>query len=280
MTMKAILVPVEESDVLPSMLAMTLLVAERFGSYFEGQYDRPSMVETWGPEGLGSAAVMESLEQQDQERAVRARELFAAFLRDRKVPDDGAAEGLAAGWYEDATPGNVMIASRGRVFDLIVVGQPQREAIAPRMVTLEAALFESGRPILIAPLKAPVSVGERIVIAWNGSTETARAMALALPLLERAQEVSVLTVEHGMVPGPDAATVARYLGRNGITARAQVVPVGKRAVGEAILAESAALGADLLVKGAYTHSRLRQMIFGGATSHILAKAELPVFMTN
>ena len=117
-------------------------------------------------------------------------------------------------------------------------------------------------------------------MSWNGSTETARAMALALPFLIRAERVIVLAVEGVMVPGPSAAEVARHLEANGVKAEAREAAAGGRGGGAAILAEAAELGADLLVKGAYTHSRLRQMIFGGATSHILAEAELPVLMAH
>ena len=283
MSVKSILLPVEESEVLSSMLATALLVAERFGSYIEGQYDRPSLVETWGPDGLGSVSVMESIEQQDRERAERARELFIAFMADKNLPEataPGASEGPTAAWVEEVSPGNVVVASRGRLFDLILVGQPQKAAAAPRMITLEAALFESGRPILIAPPEPPGNLGETVVIAWNGSTETARTVHFALPFLTRAASVAVLAVEEGMVPGPEAREFADWLARHGIQARARVVSSGKRTVGEALLEEAAGLGADLLVKGAYTHSRVRQMIFGGATSHILAKAQLPVFMAH
>ncbi len=90
----------------------------------------------------------------------------------------------------------------------------------------------------------------------------------------------MLSVEDGMVPGPSGADIARYLHRNDIAAAARTVQRGERAVGAAILEESASLGADLLLKGAYTHSRLRQMIFGGATSHILANAQIPVIMAH
>jgi nucleotide-binding universal stress UspA family protein len=82
------------------------------------------------------------------------------------------------------------------------------------------------------------------------------------------------------VPGPSAAELARNLQRHGLAVEWREVPPGSRSVGEAILAEARAVEADLLIKGAYTQSRLRQMIFGGATSHILAEAELPVLMAN
>jgi nucleotide-binding universal stress UspA family protein len=148
------------------------------------------------------------------------------------------------------------------------------------MSTLETALFDTGRTLLIAPPQAPTTMGEMMVIGWNGSTETARTIALAMPFLAQAKEVVVLSVEDGMVAGPTGAEIARYLHRNDIAAAAKTVRSGERAVGAAMLEESASLGADLLVKGAYTHSRLRQMIFGGATSHILANAQIPVIMAH
>ncbi len=101
-----------------------------------------------------------------------------------------------------------------------------------------------------------------------------------MPFLRRAERVVVLAVEGVMVPGPTAAEAARHLQLNGIAAETREAATDGRGGGETILAEAAALGADLLVKGAYTNSRLRQMIFGGATSQILAEAELPVFMAH
>src|SRR3546814_7940958 len=146
------------------------------------------------------------------------------------------------------------------------------------MSMLEAALFDSGRPILIAPPTPPQTVGDHCVIAWNGSSEAARTIAFAMPLLAKAKKVTVLTVEDGMVPGSSTTEVAQHLIRNDIPADHVDAKAGYRTVGEAILEETMALGADLLVNGAYTQSRVRQMIFGGAPSHILAKAGLPVLM--
>jgi nucleotide-binding universal stress UspA family protein len=148
------------------------------------------------------------------------------------------------------------------------------------MVTLEAALFESGRPILVAPPTPPPTLGETIVIAWNGSTETTRAIAFSAPLLRRAKRVIVTSAESGLVPGPTGEQVARYLRNCGIDAEIMNVPGSGRSAGEAFLANAKSVGCDLLVKGAYTQSRLRQMIFGGATSHILSAATLPVLMAH
>jgi nucleotide-binding universal stress UspA family protein len=173
-----------------------------------------------------------------------------------------------------------VIGSRGRLFDLIVLGRPVRGQPAPSVAALETALFDSGRPLLIAPPRPPERLGERVLIAWNGSTESARTVAAAMPFLETASRVVILSVQDGMVPGPSGAQLARALSRHGIAAETIERPGDPEGVGETILAAAASEGADLLVKGAYTRSRLRQMIFGGATHHILHAAELPVLMAH
>jgi nucleotide-binding universal stress UspA family protein len=166
------------------------------------------------------------------------------------------------------------------VFDIIVFGRPGSYPAGSSMAAVEAALFESGRPILIAPPTAPPQLGDNIVIAWNRSTETARTTALAMPLLHKARKVTVLTVEGALVPGPGGQDLARYLRCNDIPADAITVESGSKNAGDVILQKAVELGCDLLIKGAYTQSRLRQMIFGGATSQILAKTTVPVFMAH
>jgi nucleotide-binding universal stress UspA family protein len=287
MSMKAILVHVDEHDGLPSVLRCALLAASRFGSHMEGLFlwrGVPRMVPV-APEGafLPASDLVEDLERADRERSVRLRQRFEAFMAEHDVSlaVSGRVEGApSASWSEQVLTGDDAIGTVGRLHDLIVVGRPVDGQPVPMMSALETALFESGRTLLIAPPGTPTTMGDMMVIAWNGSTETARTIALAIPFLAQAKEVVVLSVEDGMVPGPSGADIARYLHRNDIAAAAKTVHRGERAVGAAILAESAALGADLLLKGAYTNSRLRQMIFGGATSHILAYAQIPVIMAH
>ena len=117
-------------------------------------------------------------------------------------------------------------------------------------------------------------------IAWNCSTETARTVAFAMPFLTQAKQITVVQVQRGTVPGPappSSRTICSGTAWRSSGARCRWAT---RSVGDVILREAQAAGADLVVKGAYTQSRLRQMIFGGATSHILAEAELPVIMAN
>jgi nucleotide-binding universal stress UspA family protein len=281
---KTILAHLETGPGLDSVLRCALQAARLFGSYIEGLHLRPGQpdVIAAGADGFVAAApdLVAGFEREARERAERARAAFEAFMAEAGVPAaDGAVDGPCARMRVEQAS-QVALGSVGRVFDLIVVGRPVRDSVTPSMAALEAALFEAGRLLLIAPPNAPAALGSHIVIAWNQSTETARTVAFAMPFLKRARKVTVLTVTGATVPGPSGADLAANLARHGLDCRVVEADPGNRPVGQAMLAEAAAAGGDLLVKGAYTQSRLRQMIFGGATSHILASAELPVLMAH
>lgn len=285
--MKTILVPLEESQTLPSILETAVLAAKRFGSVLEGLYVRRPPFESIavGVDGLAgmSSEWVDQLEREENERAERVHERFQRYMEQqgiRVVDALAPSDTPCAAWRAEASPGDIVVGNRGRLFDLIVLGRPARDGGPPRISTLETALFETGRPILIAPPTPPKSIGDTVVISWNGSTETARTIAFGRRYLTGAKKVTVLTIQEGTVAGPSAAEVAAALTLSGVPADARTVSAGSMTVGEATLMEAANLGADLLFKGAYTNSRLRQMIFGGATSHILAAAELPVFMAH
>jgi nucleotide-binding universal stress UspA family protein len=276
-TMKTILIPAEDHDTLPAVLETARRIAQIFDSDIEGFAVRPSVADYVGVEPFSSLA----MSAHDNDAAREIQSTFEAFMRENHVPPAGIGAAVYSyGWPRATAVDDGFIGNYGRVFDLIVLGRPGREPQNPRMLPLEAALFDSGRPVLIVPKTVPATIGRNILISWNGSTEQARTDALAMPLLRRAEVVTVLTVEGGLTPGPTADEVVLYLQRNGITASAQTVKQGTRTVGEATLDFAAREGCDLLVKGAYTQSRLRQMIFGGATRHILAAATLPVLMAH
>lgn len=288
MTMKTVLVPIEESDGLSSMLETALLTAREFGSYIEGLYYQPASAGAMVVAGEGlvvtTPELVESVERQDRERRSRVHELFNTFMERNgvKIVSENASANSepVAAWVEEESPNSEIVGSRSRVFDITVVARPARGSNIAAMSILEAALFEGGRPILIAPPKAPSRLTGNIVVAWNGSTETARAVAYSMPFLVKAAKVTVIAIDGFGVPGPSAADAALQLQRNGVAAEHKDCPAVGRKAGRAFLEEAAALGADMLVKGAYTQSRVRQMIFGGATDHILSHAELPVLMSH
>ena len=263
---------------MPAVFETARLVARQFDSYMEGFAVRPSLAAYMTVEPISSLAISGAF---DGDSAHQARSMFETFMRAHAVPQ-GVSEPAAFsyGWPLEKAVDDNFIGSYGRIFDLIVLGRPGPEPQNPRMPPLEAALFDSGRPVLVVPPSAPQTLARNILVAWNGSTEQARTNLLAMPLLRLADKVTVLTVEGGTTPGPSGEEAARHLRRNGIKATALTVKPVARSSGDTILDQATALGCDLLVKSAYTQSRLRQMIFGGATRHILANATLPVFMAH
>jgi nucleotide-binding universal stress UspA family protein len=276
--MKTVLIPTEDHDAMSAVFEATLLVAQAFDSYMEGFAVRPSVQSYVTVEPLSGVAITGAYE---DNVADQVRGQFESFMQSHGVPRAEQEHcGYSYGWPRDGATDDAFIGSRGRIFDLIVLGRPGPKPQNPRMPPLEAALFESGRPVLIIPPSTPQTLARNVLVAWNGSTEQARTNTFAIPLLCRADKVTVLTVQGGTTPGPSGEEAALHLRRNGINATALTVKPGARTTGEVILDHASSLGCDLLVKGAYTQSRLRQMIFGGATRHILANATLPVLMAN
>jgi nucleotide-binding universal stress UspA family protein len=263
-----------------STLQTALLLARKFDSYIEGFALRPELPAVFAVSDVGAVPIP-ALDQDIAENEKRSRNLFEKFMQEHGVPRAGDARALSSGWLDNAPQGDLFVGSHGRVFDVIVLGKPGRDPKGPRMTTLEAALFDSGRPVLIAPPVLRPQMGTNVLIAWNCSTEQARTTAFAMPILKRASRVVVLTVEGGAaVPGPTGEQLCRYLQLNEVPAKPLTVGLDGRLTGEVILAHANALGCDLLIKGAYTQSRLRQMIFGGTTRYILSNAQLPVLMAH
>jgi nucleotide-binding universal stress UspA family protein len=279
--MKAILVPTEHHASMASALDTALLLARKFDSCIEGFPLRPGVADLVAMDP-DSGLTMVAVKENDAELVRHTEEVFRIFMDQHQVPQrsgDGPTT-LSWTWHSDTPSGHDYVGSYGRVFDIIVLARPGPEWQSPSMVTLESALFESGRPVLIAPPAAPRSVGTNVLIAWNCSTEQATTTAHAMPLLRRAERVTIVTVEGATVAGPSGEQLAATLRLNGIMAEPITLKPGKKTAGETLLAKADELGCDLIIKGAYTQSRLRQMIFGGTTRHILANAKLPVLMAH
>jgi nucleotide-binding universal stress UspA family protein len=281
MGMKTILVPIENHDAMQSALETALLLGRRCDSYIEGFALRWAINEFMVGDVVGGMP-LETYRQDIAEEAKKARQIFETFMQKHNVPrSTETTESLSFGWLDDVSEGESFIGSYGRVFDVIVMNRRDAKWSPLHDRAIESGLFESGRPILLSPPSPPRQIATNVLIAWNCSTEQARAIALAMPLLQKADRITVLTVTGGTgVPGPSAEQLIRYLQRNGIIAAPMKVELDGRNTGEAILAAAQSIGCDLLIKGAYTQSRLRQWIFGGATQHVLANAALPVLLAN
>jgi len=279
--MKSILVPTENIEGMQSTLDTALVLARRCGSYVEGFPLRFGISEFIAVDPAGGIP-LETYRQESLEEAAQARRLFETYMQSQGVARASSpTSALSFGWLDDAPEGEGFVGSYGRVFDITVLMRPNAATVGLHDRAIEAGLFESGRPILLAPPVAPKTIATNVMVHWNCSTEQARATAFAMPLIEKAERVTVLWVTGGQsVPGPSAEQFLSQLVRSGVPAKLMTVGLEGRNTGEAILAAAHSQGCDLLVKGAFTQSRLRQLIFGGATSHILAKAELPVLMAH
>jgi len=170
------------------------------------------------------------------------------------------------------------MATYGVASDLIVAPRATAEDVVARSI-LETVLLESGRPLVIPAISAMPASFERIAIAWKPTSQAARAVAAALPLLVRAKEVVVVSVEEQEAAHHEADRLVRNLAWHGIRATTAPLKPGPGGAGATLLA-TARDRADLLVMGGYGHSRLREWVFGGFTQLVLADAPLPVLIAH
>ncbi len=177
-------------------------------------------------------------------------------------------------------------AVHARYADVAVMARPREDRGSDlRLDMIEGVLFHAGRPALVAPPDwAGPHLGTRIAIAWDASREATRALAEARPFLAQCALASVLTIDakpkafgHGEQPG---LNVAAHLKRRGVNVEVRNIDSMGRPVAKSVLDEAEAIGADLIVMGAYAHSRLREMVFGGATRELLETATVPLLMAH
>jgi nucleotide-binding universal stress UspA family protein len=165
---------------------------------------------------------------------------------------------------------------------MVVLSQrdPQSSDSAPDDLADELVLTV-GRPVLVVPFASKVTkVGRQAMVAWNASREATRAAHDALPLLQRADQVIVYSINPSEKEPAPGADMAAHLVEHGVNALARHAVGRDTSAGEALLAAAADHGSDLLVMGAYGHSRLRELVLGGATRHVLVNMTLPVLMSN
>jgi nucleotide-binding universal stress UspA family protein len=290
MAYRRLLLPLTGTAAGEAALATALAVARIWNAHLHCLHVRVDArdVAPLAGEGLSGAMIEEMMaatERESGERAGRVRSLFDAFAATHgdltlatnpdtalKVPGVTISFEAIAGREED------VVAQQSRLYDIAVVPHPEADEDVSSSDALHAVLFDSGRPVLIAPRAAPPSMGTRVCIAWNGSAESAAAVAAALPWLHRASAVRILCSDDYQRRGPGAEGVRAYLRWHEI--EAEVVPFkpATREVGAGLLGAARDFGADLMCQGAYSHSRLRQLILGGVTRHVLENAEIPVLM--
>ncbi len=175
------------------------------------------------------------------------------------------------------------IGRMGRRFDLVIVGQPERQKSLPDEVVDEGVLFESGRPVIFVPfIQRGGMTLDRIMVCWDGSRAAARAVADAMPFLKKAKQVEVVIVadkagKKDEVPGAD---LGQHLARHGLKVEVKRITSPDIDVPSTILSYAADSSADMIVMGGYGHSRLREFVLGGATRGLLEAMTVPVLMSH
>lgn len=287
MTIKSILVPIHGDKGSRDALDMALAIAKEHLAHVDALYVRVDPKDTVPLIGEGmSAALIDDLfaaaERESLSAATASRQVFDAACQAAGVTPgepDGLAPGFGISWIDITGRIGEEVASRGRMVDLIVLPKLPSDSDAASLISQDAAISETGRSVLVVPPGLSAGGMERIVIAWNGSTEAVRAVAQALPFIEKARNIKILSVNsnpHAL----DDRSLLRYLKLHGITGEIECLSMKGAHDGEAVLAACERENADLLVMGAYTHSRLRQLVMGGVTRHVLEHTEVLVLMAH
>lgn len=279
MQYKTITVHLDNSKHCLGRMRVAVALARTFDAYLVGLY----AIDPNELYGLHDSAMAEALAKQmrlKEEHANRAQSLFSEVVK------AAGLGGTEFRWGEGMASDALKL--HARYTDLLIVGQtdPDERDTGVSVATPEYAVLSTGRPTLVVPYYAEEfpRLGHNVLLAWSATREATRAMTDSLPILKRAERVIVMAVnpivsrdQHGQLPGAD---VAQYLARHDIKAEAMQSYTDAISVGDELLARSADLEIDLIVMGAYGHSRLREMVLGGVTQTLLQHMTVPVLMSH
>jgi nucleotide-binding universal stress UspA family protein len=262
--MKNILVPFEYIETMPHILDCALSIASEFGSAINGLALQQRIDSFVAQEG---SIIFDAYHEGNHK-------INTAKNRNHKFVD------LDCRWLSEEFKNQKYLGDISRVFDLVIVSRPYQDMQSAGLSSIQTVLFDGGRPVLLIPTNKEVRIGEKVLISWNCTTESSRAIFSSLPILKKAKKVTVLTVEKVVTEGPSADDVVDLLLSHNIKADRVLLEREQKDIGSSIIEYSESIDADLIIKGAYTQSRLREIIFGGATRHLLLNSEIPIFLVN
>jgi len=288
MAIRMILVPVRGDGKGEGVLDHAVVLARRFNAHLTVVHTRakPEDMFPFGTFGVNDdmrKQIVEAATASAEAEEDRVKTLLTNYLKNHDVPIIEAAtdkaDRVTASWTEETGQQSENVAVLGRLADLIAVAKPDSEdGLGNR--TLQAALLESGKPVMMVPPVPAGTIGTHVALGWNGGTESAKAVSATLTLMKAADRVTVFSAPVSTEPQLAAEKLVDYLARHEINAAAETMDVKATEVGDALLAGARKAGADVLVMGAYGHSRARQLVMGGVTSHVIANADMPVIMVE
>jgi len=270
-----------------NVLASAFAAAKPFHAHVVALFVRPDPTEAMPFFGEGvSGVVVQEIIDAAKEAADKAADEARAALKTAAseggvtiVETPARRDVATVSWRE--VKGNFadQVTQASRLSDLVVFGPLGADEKPGLSEAFESTLLETGRPVILTAQVPPKNFARRIAVGWDGSLPCARAITAAMPYLENADAVEILTVASGAsVEGLDE--VREYLSLHGVTCSERSVEAGQRPIGEVLLESASGTGAGLLVLGGYGHTRLRQMFFGGVTRHVVSHAELPLFLVH
>lgn len=273
---KTILVHVDTGKRRHARIDLACTLAQRFGARLVGMFAVATQLTPIAPE----AAPFVTVELLDQQRAA-AEEAGREFLERMRTRDLATR----SDWYAAHGDGFPALRAYARHADLVIAGQPDPEGDGVPAWFSHDLVMEVGRPVLYVPFAGRFDdCGAKTLVPWNFSREAARAMYDGLPFLGSARAVEVVTFDPEKLPRPIEITpqpdVRAYLARHDVNARLSEQPSGDIDMGSAILSRAADIGADLIVMGAYSHSRARELILGGATRELFKSMTMPTLMSH
>ena len=277
MTYKHIIVHIDSRKSCAARLELAIALARRFDANLTGLYVDSGLMLPAFVDAPMPGQLLESLEQDRLTQVTEAREGFNRHTEQAGVRGEWR---IAKGSVADS------ISLHARYADLLIVGQDDEASQGMGLGGLpDAMVLECARPVLIVPyIGAPTTAGKRVLVAWNGSREAVRAVNDAMPFLQCAEEVQVLSVNPRNSERTDVdlpgAEICLHLARHGVKAEAQQVTTSDIDVGNVLLSRAAGNQIDLIVMGAYGHSRFRELVLGGATKELLKHMTVPILMAH
>ncbi len=276
MAFKDLLVHVDGSKVSTVRVDAAIRLAQAHDAHLTGLYVLPRLEIPVYAEVQVPDEILAAQREAALARAAEAEKVF-------RVATDKAGWSSEWRFVEDRLAPT--LALHARYVDLVIVGQ--RGDTDPSSMSngvAEHVVLQSGRPTLVVPyIGAPDSIGKHVLVAWDGSREAGRAVHEAMPFLEQAQAVTVLAInppEHADENRIPSADICQHLARHGVNAEAAHIEAHDITVGDMLLSRAADRGADLIVMGAYGHSRFREFVLGGATRNLLEHMTVPVLMAH
>jgi nucleotide-binding universal stress UspA family protein len=286
MTIRTVLVAASGGSATEGAIELACRLAAQFGAHVEAYHvlvDPVSVFVALGAsDGVGIGVPQSYFDAMNAQAEATASKVEAAFEAAAKryglVLGHAPVEGPTYCWRQEMGYAPTLVAQRARFFDLAVLGRSERAISEPHTDTIEETLRYSGRPVLVAPRVAPAALGRSVAFGWNGSDESVRALATALPILAQAEKVTAITAGEET----DITELTTYLAWHGVAAEYRNVPLGSGdSIGGTLLGAAHEAGADLLVMGGYGQRPWRQALFGGATREVVgADTKLPLLLVH